>query len=220
MSAEIVHPSAVAVIPPGFFGKPGRSARVVSATDDGVRQVAEPAESEMLLLQRLRHGERAAFDELARLHGPRLVRLAQRLLGYGRHDEATDAVQEVFARLLAHPRRIADRGELGPWLTTVVTNQCRTQQRRLLSRLKLLRNWSAQQPVAEESDGGVETDERVRRAVGRLRQSDREVIVLYHLEELSIDRIASTLNVSWNAVEVRLHRARKRLKEIIEEPQR
>jgi RNA polymerase sigma-70 factor (ECF subfamily) len=217
MSAEIAHHSAMAILRPRFFGKPGRSARVVSATDDGVRQVAEVAESEMLLLQRLRQGERAAFDELARVHGPRLVRLAQRLLGYGRHDDATDAVQEVFARLLAHPRRIAGRGELGPWLTTVVANQCRTQQRRFLSRLKLVKGWTVQQTAVENTADDVETDERVRRAVGRLRPGDREVIVLHHLEELSIDRIASMLNASRNAVEVRLHRARKRLKEILEE---
>jgi RNA polymerase sigma-70 factor (ECF subfamily) len=181
-----------------------------------MRQVAD---SDMLLLQRLRTGERAAFDVLARLHGPRLLRLAQRLLGYGSDAEAADAVQEVFARLLAHPQRIADSGELGPWLTTVLTNQCRTQKRRLLTRLKLATGWSTQRPAAASVSPDVETQQQVRRAVGKLRQSDREVIVLYHLEELPIEQIASTLKLSRNAVEVRLHRARQRLKQVLQESQ-
>jgi RNA polymerase sigma-70 factor (ECF subfamily) len=73
-------------------------------------------------------------------------------------------------------------------------------------------------PVGESSpaaDADVlrgELHEGVRRAVGRLGQRDREVIVLRYLEQMEVDEIAATLRLARNTVEVRLHRARERLK--------
>jgi RNA polymerase sigma factor (sigma-70 family) len=57
-----------------------------------------------------------------------------------------------------------------------------------------------------------ETSQRVRDAVGRLPLRDREVIVLFYLEDFSVAQIAQLLGVKNNAIEVRLHRARQRLK--------
>ena len=58
-----------------------------------------------------------------------------------------------------------------------------------------------------------ETSAKVRSAVQALGAKDREVIVLYYLEELPAAEIAELLGLSANAVDVRLHRARARLKE-------
>ena len=65
-------------------------------------------------------------------------------------------------------------------------------------------------PPREDNDG-----ERVRRAVGRLAVKYREPIVLRYFEEMPVDRIAEVLRISPGAVEVRLSRARARLKEIL-----
>jgi RNA polymerase sigma-70 factor (ECF subfamily) len=62
---------------------------------------------------------------------------------------------------------------------------------------------------------GLEADERVhavRDAVSRLPGKDREVIVLHYLEGMRPADIADVLGASTNAVEVRLHRARAKLK--------
>jgi RNA polymerase sigma factor (sigma-70 family) len=188
---------------PGFFRKPAAAARVPVAVEE-----------DTVLLARLRRGERSAFDELTRRHGPRLLRLAHCLLGYQAGDEAADAVQEVLARLLSRPASIAPRGDLEKWLVTVVLNQCRTQQRRWSTRLKSLTRWpSRPAPAAPAAD--LETHEHVRHAVGKLPPRDREVIVLHYLEELPVAPIGELLNLSCNAVEVRLHRARRKLKEIL-----
>jgi len=56
----------------------------------------------------------------------------------------------------------------------------------------------------------------VRQVVQNLRPVDREVIVLHHLEQIPIAEIAKMLGISANAVEVRLHRARQKLKQRLE----
>jgi RNA polymerase sigma-70 factor (ECF subfamily) len=178
-------------------------------------RVPYPVEENECLLARLRRGEREAFDELARRQGPCLLRLAQRLLGYAKDDEARDAVQEVFARLIARPKSIAAAGDLEKWLVTVVVNQCRTQQRGLMRRLRLLAGWKKNIELKPSRDADV--NEQVRFAIMKLAVRDREVIVLHYLEEMPVDRIGAMLKLSRNAVEVRLHRARRRMKEILEE---
>ena len=60
-----------------------------------------------------------------------------------------------------------------------------------------------------------ETLDRVREAIARLPQADREVVVLRHLEGLHPADIAAVLGTSPGAVEVRLSRARQRLKGLL-----
>ena len=72
--------------------------------------------------------------------------------------------------------------------------------------------------VTPPSDGAVQRDEtcrRVRDAVYRLAPVDREVIVLFHLEELSVTEISQMLGATRGAIDVRLYRARRRLAAIL-----
>ena len=159
-----------------------------------------------------------AFERLIAAHEPRVRRLAYRLLGWqGGRDEIDDVVQDVF--LAAYKRSETFRGEsdVSTWLASVTINRCRTYQRRQVLRLK----WFRRQHVENEALGSDEKSlrdeagERVRTAIDALRAKDREVIVLFYLEALPIAEIASMLSVTNNAIEVRLHRARQRLKELL-----
>lgn len=156
------------------------------------------------------------FDEVVRRHQPQVARLAHRLLGWRDRDAVEDVVQEVF--LIAWRRMKSFRGDssLGTWLIGITINQCRAQRRRSLLRLKWLREafatGNSSQPIADGPAAGEETSQQVRDAVARLPPRDREVIVLFYLEALSVAQIAQLLGVKNNAIEVRLHRARTRLK--------
>jgi RNA polymerase sigma-70 factor (ECF subfamily) len=124
-------------------------------------------------------------------------------------------VQDVLAKMLARPERIAaGGGSIERWMVAVTVNECRTQRRRWLVRLKAMRRW----PVREEAPPGadLEIQEQVRAAVRKLGPRDREVIVLHYLEEMPVAEIAEMLGVASNTVEVRLHRARGRLAEKLE----
>jgi len=171
-------------------------------------------EAEQLLVQRLRRGESGALEEVARAYGPRLLRLAHRLLGW--NGDAADALQEVFAKLLARPDRVGGQRGLEAWLVAVTVNRCRGQRRWAMTWRKFLGQRSRDVAPAQSADvepARREVQQRVRAAVGRMRPRDRQVIVLHYLEEMSVAEIGKTLGISPNAVEVRLHRARQRLKE-------
>jgi RNA polymerase sigma-70 factor (ECF subfamily) len=170
---------------------------------------------DQILLMRLQRGERAAFEELADRHGPRMIRIAHRLLGWSGNGHAHDVVQDVLARMISKPQRIAAAGgNLEAWLIRVTVNECRTQKRRWLARLNGLRERYVVREPSPQVDSEIQ--EQVRRAVRILPPRDREVIVLHYLEELPVAEIAAMLGRTCNAVEVRLHRARARLKEKLE----
>jgi len=170
------------------------------------------------LLERLARGEAAVFDELVAAHQARLLRLARRLLGWDPQSE--DVVQEVFLVALRRIGRFEGRSSLATWLAAITVRMCRRWRRRRWMWWKWLRRARSEKRPAAESSPPAERDEtcqRVRRAVQELSAADREVIVLYYLEEMSAADMAQVLEISPNAVGVRLHRARERLRGKLEE---
>lgn len=164
------------------------------------------------LAQRFASGEASAFDDVVAEYAPRLGRLAHRLLGWsGQGDDVEDIVQETFVAALKRQRHFRGDASLWTWLSAIAVNQCRTRLRRRKSWRRWIgfqreRHDNSPAPVVQD-----ETTHRVREAVGQLKQDDREVIVLFYLEDQSIRQIAEMLGKTGNAVEVRLHRARQRL---------
>ena len=178
-------------------------------------------DDEDALARRFASGDPSAFDEIVTLHRERVTGLAFRLLGW-RDGEVEDVVQEVFLSVLNHLGRFRGESKVGTWLTVITINKCRTHRTRWFARWRMLRRRLKEAPSepAPAADEGVRRDEtsaRVREAVQKLRPRDREVIVLHYLEQNDLAEMAGLLGVSQNAVEVRLHRARQRLKGLLKD---
>lgn len=166
------------------------------------------------LLRSLSRGDPRSFDRVVEAYRGRVARLAYRLLGWDA--EAEDVVQDVFLAALTAAKGF--RGESSPWtwLAAITVNRCRSLRRKRLVRAALFAAFGerkAREAAGRRPDGPeAETLERVTRAVRALPQKLREAAVLRYLEEMSIDEAARVLKISPNAVEVRLHRARERLR--------
>ena len=171
-----------------------------------------------LLLTAFVQGDREAFEQVVALYSPRVTRLTWRLLGWS--GEVDDVVQDVFVTALEQCRNFRGDKDLWPWLTAITVNKCRTRMRRHFLRLRWLYARSPEAPAAAGSDEPAlrdETSAKVRTAIRALPPRDREVIVLYYLEDRSVSEICSMLGATENAIDVRLHRARKRLRELLED---
>ena len=153
------------------------------------------------------------------LHDPEpLIRRVYSYVAYriGHGPEAEDITSETFARALRYrdtydPRR----GTPVTWLIGIARrceHEAAAQPR------------SASDPPdrAGLSDMAADADERltVQAAVSRLGDRDRELIALRYGADLTARQIAQRLELSTSAVEVGLHRARLRLREVMEEQPR
>lgn len=168
------------------------------------------------LIERALGGDPKAFGRMVEVHGPYVARLAQRLLGWD--PEVEDVVQDVFARAWQKRGQLREPDKLSGWLAAITVNTARSRlRRRKIQRAFLLNMGRVRQAEPyEEAEAGEslereEVGRQVREAVNALPQRDKEVLVLRYLEHMTVGEVAEALGLRVNAVEVRLHRARKRL---------
>jgi RNA polymerase sigma-70 factor (ECF subfamily) len=191
-------PSGVADLPPAFA--PPRP-----ATDDEA------------LMALVATGDVAAFTRLVERYSPRLYRVACRMLGNAQ--EAEDVVQDGFIRLWqGAPQWSARGGGLGAWLHRVVVNRC-------LDRLRQFRVVADDElPEVADTAPGPERSLAIRRlglavddALGSLPGRHRAAIVLCYFEGLSNIVAAQVLELNLKAMESLLFRARRNLRELLEQ---
>jgi RNA polymerase sigma factor CnrH len=162
--------------------------------------------------------ERDAFDRLVAEHHPAMRRFVFRLLAW--RDGGEDVVQDVFLAAWAAWRRYPGPEGAVLWLKRIAVNKCRSRMRRDAVRARWfgwMRAAAAREPHGVAEDGLVrqERDGRVRRAIQSLESPYREAIVLHYLEQMNVDEIAAVTGQRRNTIEVRLHRARKKLETLL-----
>jgi RNA polymerase sigma-70 factor (ECF subfamily) len=180
----------------------------------------QPSDRDLMLA--LARGDREALSPLMERHHRRLYRLA---LSYLRDpDEALEVVQETFVKAYIAAPRWNDRSEVGSWLTRIGINQAidryRRSRRRRRSEEPLEdgavdhdRRYSAPGASPERAVLGREVGERIAGALRALPERQRAVFVLRHYDDMSLEEIARTLDVSLGTVKSSLHRAIHRLRE-------
>jgi RNA polymerase sigma-70 factor (ECF subfamily) len=160
-----------------------------------------------------------SFEQAIAQHHAVIRKLVQRLLGWT--SDAEDVLQDSYLKAWRSWGRFRGECHVRTWLARIAINQCRSHHRRKMLGLGLLaRLWGGPTPrEAPAADLPAEQRDRaaqIRLAVNALRPRDREVIVLHYLEEMSIADVATLLQTTRGAVEVRLSRARNRLRAVLE----
>ena len=148
-----------------------------------------------------------AFEELVAEHQALVLRTAYRLLG--RVEDAQDAAQEVFLRLLRNLRRI--EGDPKAWLYRVTVNICRDYYRRRKHTAELMPNLK---DSALDPERTLELDERKRllmQALQKLPERERAAVVLRDIEGLSTAETAAILGVEEVTVRSQISAARVKL---------
>lgn len=188
--------------------------------------VAVPTDEE-LVAAFLKHNK-AAFEELVRRYEDRLYRLSFRMLG--NHHDALDAVQEILLKLLAALPKFQGRSRFGTWLYRLAANTCldirRKRSRTSAESLESTLEHSPSVSLAmldDEPTGNPEVfveqqyrENLVRAALDQLPESQRQLLVLRDLEDLSNSQVADLLGIEVGALKARLHRARQALKRTLD----
>jgi RNA polymerase sigma-70 factor, ECF subfamily len=167
------------------------------------------------LLEACRRGDVAAFEELVERTQRQVYTLAYRLVG-DRH-EAEDVAQEAYLRVFRSLRGFRQEARFETWLYRIVTNAAFSYLRRKGRFGTVLaegQELTVEEPEVRPMEAALERDE-VKQALQELTPGARVVVVLKDVYGLSCQEIADEMGLSEAAVKVRLHRARKRLKDSI-----
>jgi len=183
------------------------------------------------LVRACQRGEPGALDALIRATYADVYRLARRLVGNA--DDAADATQEVFVKVMR--AMVAFRGDaaFATWLHRVTVNVCLD----LLERRGRGRERGASagteafavpgderaEELADAADGPADRAEaadargELSAALARLSPALRSVVVLRDVEGLTTKEVAAFLDITESAVKVRLFRAHEQLRRELEE---
>jgi RNA polymerase sigma-70 factor (ECF subfamily) len=170
------------------------------------------------LLNRASRGDEAAFLLLYERHRDAVFRFAYRLLGAA--GLAEDITHDCFLSLLKQPGRFdPSRAALRTYLLAAARNLSSKHFRSTGSEVTVedlteeLRLPEGAEPLRQLLD--EELSGEVRKAVEDLPPLQREALILFEYEELSLAEIAEIVGADVGAVKARLHRARQRLKRVL-----
>jgi RNA polymerase sigma-70 factor (ECF subfamily) len=174
-------------------------------------------DEEAVLVQRVAAGDRGAFRTLVELHQRPLAAYARRMLSDSA--AADDIVQETFLRLWTRAASY-DRGSarLSTWLHNIAHNLCVDSFRRD-SRISFIDNDDEREGATAgpaDTQEAAEQSDRVREALNRLPERQRSALLLCYYQGLSNRDVASILELSVDALESLLARARRKLKTELE----
>ncbi len=167
------------------------------------------------LVRRSRRGDPAALEELVLLTTGRAYRLALRIVGD--RDEAEDVVQEAYVRVFRALPRFREEARFETWLHRIVVNAAlnHLRKRGRFGEVVQVDDLDAQTP-----DRGAERAEdrdALERALAALPPGQRTAVLLKDVYDLSCREIGEELGIEEGAVKVRLHRARKRLRALLDQ---
>jgi RNA polymerase sigma-70 factor (ECF subfamily) len=171
------------------------------------------------LVDAARDGDRDAFDELVRRTYVDTYTLAVRLTNH--EEDARDVVQEAYLRAWKGLRRFRGDAQFSTWLYRITANAAFTLvQKRRRQRTTPLDDIDEPLAVGLDStpDLAAESAAGLRdlsRALDQLPDGLRQVVVLKDIYDLSHEAIAKETGISVAAAKVRLHRGRKRLRDVL-----
>jgi len=182
------------------------------------------------LVRACQRGEAGALDELIRATYTDVYALSRRMLADP--DEAADATQEVFVRVMRSVVGFRGESAFGTWLHRVTVNVCLTALRKRSKaraagmvaggtafglpgdEWQMAADDASPAELAETADLAARSEA----ALASLPEDARAVVVLRDIEGLSTKEVAELLGISENVVKVRLHRAHARLRAMLTAP--
>jgi len=165
------------------------------------------------LLERCRQGDDLAWEALVRLFQARVYAVAS---SYMRNaEEARDVAQEIFVRVYERVESFHEDRAFLPWILRVSRNVCIDALRRQKARPRATDVLSEETvqvasagPTPEETTASGSARDLLYRAMDRMSDSDREILMLKEIQGLKVEEISNLLKIPIGTVKSRCNRAR------------
>ena len=180
--------------------------------------------NDVALIQRVLAGDETAFAELVNKYQKPVHTLAWRKIGD--FHIAEDITQDAFLQVYQRLHTLKDPNQFSGWLYVITANLCATWLRKKRIQTQpledpettMIQKDAYSRHVVEERMKTTAESQRevVKKLLAKLKESERTVMALHYLGEMTVTEISRFLGVSTSTIKSRLRRARHRLKK--EEP--
>jgi RNA polymerase sigma-70 factor (ECF subfamily) len=164
---------------------------------------------EQTIVLRCQIGDEAAFAELLRLYGPRLLLFTQRMMQTS-PGQIADVTQEIWIAIYRALPRLNDVAKFRPWAFRIARDRIYREYRRRRLAVEPL-DETLELPVTEETIPPADL-EQLHNCMEDLSPEHREALVLRFFEEMSYEDIARITGATVGTVRSRIHYAKQALK--------
>lgn len=165
-------------------------------------------------------GNKSAYSILVDRYRDYVFTIINRLVP--QREEAEDIGQEVFVKAYLSLAGFKGISKFSTWLysiahTTAISHLRKKLPRTVFAEDEDLASYLDRKIAGNVAENKNTTRNAVNEAIKQLAPADAEIITLFYLAEQTIEEIAVIINMEQGAIKVRLHRARQRLRAIIEQ---
>lgn len=170
------------------------------------------------VVQSVLQGNKTAYAILVERYQSFVFTIIHRLIP--QREEAEDVSQEVFVKAYLSLAGFKGNSKFSTWLYTIAHTTALSH----LRKTRVSTVFAEENVMAVYADGKASTQHpqynslrtAVNDCIKRLPPDDAEIITLFYLAEQSIEEMAAIMQIETNNAKVKLHRARQKLKEIVE----
>ncbi|USG64778.1 sigma-70 family RNA polymerase sigma factor [Brevibacillus ruminantium] len=161
-------------------------------------------------------GNQQAYARLVDKYKGKIFALLYRMTGQAQ--DAQDLAQEVFTKAYFQLEKFQPDGNFSAWLYRIAANHCLDELRRRKRTVKTTDEEVEliDTETPEEAFLQKETQQVILRQIRELDEEYRSVFILRYIDQLSYREISETMAIPLTTVQMRLHRARKKLREGLE----
>ena len=174
------------------------------------------------ILRRFKNGDTSAFKEIVLAYQDSIYSLCTYMIGDPAN--AQDVAQDVFLKAYQNLKAFKPNASIYTWLYRITVNTC-IDYKRKISFESLFRHHQHEEDIIENEPSGDPSPESLygsrqdaatlKKALGKLSQKLKAVIVMKEVEGLSYEEIADALELSIGTVKSRISRARGELKSLM-----
>ncbi len=175
-----------------------------------------------VILKRFKDGDSSAFQEIVLAYKNSIYSLCTYMTGDPVNAE--DIAQDVFLKAYQNLKTFKPKASIYTWLYRIAVNTCIDYKRKVSFESMfrhqqhnegIIENEPSRDPSPESLYGSRQTVTALKKALGKLSQKLKAVIIMKEVEGLSYEEIADTLDISIGTVKSRISRAREELKAIM-----
>ena len=186
-------------------------------------------DSDIQLMLEFKKGDKIAFQKLFDMYKKRVINYCYRFCG--NPFVAEDLAQETFIRVYKAGPRYDPKSRFSTWLFKIATNVCLNELRKPVYKNKIASLDDAEQVEqvelrdngntgADENIEGQEMQKMIMEAVQSLPENQRVALLLRVDQDFSYKEIGKQIKCNENHVKILIHRARKKLTDLIKQKKR